>query len=70
MARAPIEVIEMVWTASVRTVMEAGPLPDRIEDMREHTAKHYRLMRSCDPRLNALTDAEIGEIMSLEDEDL
>jgi hypothetical protein len=33
--------IEMVWTAFVRAVIAAGPLPDRIEDMAAHTAKHY-----------------------------
>jgi hypothetical protein len=62
--------IEMVWTASVSTVMEAGPLPDCIEDMPAHTAQHYRLMREHDPRLNTLTDAQISAIMALDDPDL
>jgi hypothetical protein len=27
------------------TVIEAGPLPERIEDMPARIARHYRLMR-------------------------
>jgi hypothetical protein len=45
--------------------MEAGPLPDRIEDTPAYTAA--QLIRRCDPRLNALADAEISEIMALDD---
>jgi len=51
--------------AYLRTVMEAGPLPDRIEDTPAYTAA--QLIRRCDPRLNALADAEISEIMALDD---
>ena len=35
------QTIEAVWTAYVDAVEQAGPLPDRIEDMPAHTIKHY-----------------------------
>jgi hypothetical protein len=54
---------QLVRGAYVETVIEAGPLPERIEDMPAHTAKHYRLMRS-HPGLNGLTDAEITTILN------
>jgi hypothetical protein len=54
---------QLVWGAYVETVIEAGPLPERIEDMPAHTAKHYRLMRS-HPGLNMFTDAEISTILN------
>jgi hypothetical protein len=59
--------VEMVWGAFVATVMEAGPLPDRIEDAAAHFAAHCRLMRAHEPRLNTLTDAEIRAIMAVDD---
>ena len=58
------ETVEAVWTAYVDTDEQAGPLPDRIEDMPDHTAKHYSLMRHHCPWLAALTDAEITTIVA------
>ena len=54
---------QLVRGAYVETVIEAGPLPERIEDMPAHTAKHYRLMRS-HPGLNTFADAQITTILN------
>jgi hypothetical protein len=50
---------DIVWDAFMRTVDEAGPLPERIEDMSAHFAARCVLMRRFDPRLYAFSDAEI-----------
>lgn len=50
---------ELVLLASIDTVIEAGLLPDRIEDMPAHTKNWCRLMRRQEPRLRSLTDAEL-----------
>ena len=54
---------EIVWQAAEDTVIEAGPLPENIEDASEHEHHWYTLMRREDPRLNKLTDPEIHQIL-------
>jgi hypothetical protein len=65
-----LALIERVWLASIKTVRESGPLPENGLNMPAHTAEHCRLMRQYDPWLNALSNAQITEIMKLDDPDL
>jgi hypothetical protein len=62
-----LALIERVWLASIKTVMESGPLPENGLNMPAHVAEHCRLMRQYDPRLHTLTDAQITEIMAYDD---
>ena len=55
----PDEIFDMVWTAGVATVWDAGPVPENIEDAPAYFARWYQQMRAYDPRLGALTDAQI-----------
>src|SRR5262245_58454737 len=58
-------VFDVVMAAYVSTVEEAGPLPDRVEKMQEHTRIHYELMRQHDPRLKDFSDVDIRESLEL-----
>jgi hypothetical protein len=53
------DITDLVLEASVATVWSAGPLPEAIEDAPAHIARWFQMMRDHDPRLGALTDAQI-----------
>ena len=54
---------ELVWQAAVATVIEAGPVPDSIEDMPVHMASWCRLMRGHESRLRVLSDEKIRQAL-------
>jgi hypothetical protein len=52
-----------VQQAAIATVLEAGSLPENIEEAAAYFANHYRLMRKHDPRLHELSDDTIALLL-------
>jgi hypothetical protein len=59
MSAVPPKLIIAVEDAAIATVLEAGPLPESIEDMPAHTQHWCQLIRQHDRSLAALSDREI-----------
>ena len=55
-------IIDLVWQAVI--TIDAGPLPECIEDMPAYTTNWCRLMRDREPRLRPFTDAEIMSVIN------
>ena len=53
----PLIDTDLVWQAVI--AIDAGPLPERIEDMPDYTMNWCRLLRDHEPQLRPFTDAEI-----------
>ena len=55
---------DAVFWASINTVIEAGPMPEHIEDMPTYMSHWIALMRRREPRLSPLSNAEIQTLLN------